>query len=274
MITTLLVRGVPVEVEIHGTGTPLLMIHGWGVDRRLMTGCMERFDVDAHWLRIYPDLPGMGGTPADPSIDGSDAMLDLLLALVDAVCPGQPFAVAGESYGGYLARGIVHARPSDVLGMLLICPSVAPGTPADADLRVLERDDTLLASLDPADREAFSSITVRQTRPVWERFATEILPGIRASDQRYLSEVLGRASRFSFDVDDRDFDRPVLFLTGRQDSSVGYQHQWELLERYPRASFVVLDRAGHNLQTEQPEIFDAAVREWLDRMELDRISPA
>src|SRR5665647_1783407 len=141
----MVVRGVPVEVEIHGTGTPLLMIHGWGVDRRLMTGCMEPlFDDDAPWLRIYPDLPGMGGTPGDPAIDGS----------------------------------------ADVLGMLLICPSVAPGTPADAELRVLERDDKLLASLDPADRVAFTTITVRQTRPVWERFATEILPGIRGADQR------------------------------------------------------------------------------------------
>src|SRR5665647_3581514 len=78
--TTMVVRGVPVAVEIHGTGTPLLLIHGWGVDRRLMTGCMEPlFDDDAPWLRIYPDLPGMGGTPGDPAIDGSDAVLGLLL---------------------------------------------------------------------------------------------------------------------------------------------------------------------------------------------------
>jgi pimeloyl-ACP methyl ester carboxylesterase len=269
------VRGVPVEVEIHGTGTPLLAIHGWGVDRRLMTGCMEPlFDEDAPWQRIYPDLPGMGGTPGDPTIDGSDAVLALLGGLVDAIAPGQPFAVAGESYGGYLARGLVHARPDDILGMALICPSIAPNTPADAELRVLERDEALLASLDPADRDTFTDITVRQTRLFWERFSTEILPGIRCADQTYLSQVLGRAPRFSFEADDRDFDRPVLFLTGRQDSSVGYRRQWEVLERYPRASFVVLDRAGHNLQTEQPEVFAATVREWLERVELDRVSRA
>jgi pimeloyl-ACP methyl ester carboxylesterase len=36
---------------------------------------------------------------------------------------------------------------------------------------------------------------------------------------------------------------------------------------YPRGSYVVLDRAGHNLQIEQPIVFNALVNEWLDRVE-------
>ena len=104
-----------------------------------------------------------------------------------------------------------------------------------------------------------------------------MLPGIRAADQTYLSQVLAADPLLPFDPDQLPggaFERPVLVLTGRQDSFVGYRAQWELMRRYPRASFAVLDRAGHNLQAEQPEVFGALVREWLARIELDRVSRA
>ena len=55
-------------------------------------------------------------------------------------------------------------------------------------------------------------------------------------------------------------------MTGRQDSAVGYARAWELLERFPHATFAVLDRAGHALPHEQPELLHALVAEWLDRV--------
>jgi hypothetical protein len=48
---------------------------------------------------------------------------------------------------------------------------------------------------------------------------------------------------------------------------VGYRDAWTILERYPRATFAVLDRAGHNLAIEQERLFAALVGEWLDRVE-------
>lgn len=74
---------------------------------------------------------------------------------------------------------------------------------------------------------------------------------------------------FTFDVDavQEEFTKPVLFLLGRQDASVGYQDAWNILNHYPRASFAVLDRAGHNLQLEQVKQFNCLTNEWLDRVE-------
>lgn len=56
-------------------------------------------------------------------------------------------------------------------------------------------------------------------------------------------------------------------MTGRQDSTVGYAEAWEMLEHYPRATFAVLDRAGHALPHEQPGLIRALVTEWLDRVQ-------
>lgn len=54
---------------------------------------------------------------------------------------------------------------------------------------------------------------------------------------------------------------------GRQDSCVGYKDAWGILEDYPRATFAVLDRSGHNLQLESEELFHSLVKEWLYRVE-------
>ena len=39
------------------------------------------------------------------------------------------------------------------------------------------------------------------------------------------------------------------------------------VENYPRASFAMLDRAGHNLPIEQEALFTALVSEWVGRVE-------
>ncbi len=272
------VKDVSLYYEILGSGRPVVMIHGWGPDHRLMKGCMEPVfqSVKQPWKRIYFDLPGMGRTGGKPWINGSDRMLDVILAFIDAVIPGERFLLAGESYGGYLARGLVKMRPSAVDGLLLICSLVAPWvvTPEGTDkgdvppLRVLERDPALLRSLSEADREKFESISVVQNARVWARFREEVLPGLKVMDADFLSNSLGKNVPFGFAVDqpEQPFDKPVLMLMGRQDCSVGYRDIWRVIENFPRASFVILDKAGHNLQIEQDVLFDGLVKEWLDRV--------
>jgi pimeloyl-ACP methyl ester carboxylesterase len=62
------VKDIPIYYEIRGSGTPILMIHGWSPDHRLMSGCMEPVfqGKDTQWQCIYFDLPGMGLTPGRP----------------------------------------------------------------------------------------------------------------------------------------------------------------------------------------------------------------
>ena len=269
------VKDIPIHYEIHGTGRPLLAIHGWGVDHRLMTGCLEPFfkDQPATWQRIYLDLPGMGQTPGARWIDGSDAMLEVVQAFIDAVLPGQRFLLAGESYGGYLARGLVARMAERIDGLFLLCPLAHPDTRLDnaPPQTVLERDPALLASLSEAERGAFGFVAVRQTGEYWARFRDNVMPAFATLDQDFLANCLGRRVPFGFAIDRTDavYPRPVLILTGRQDNMVGYKDQWQFLEAYPRASFVVLDKAGHALESEQAGLFRALLAEWLERVEAE-----
>jgi pimeloyl-ACP methyl ester carboxylesterase len=258
----------------HGDGTPVLALHGWSPDHRLMTGCLEPvFARRSGYLRLYPDLPGMGRTPAPSTVAGSDDVLDLVLELVDQAVGEAPFLVVGESYGGYLARAVAHARPEQVLGLALVCP-VAVLEPAGRTLpprQVLRADPDLLTGVDAGLAEGFTGIAVVQSVATWRRYLAEIVPGLEAADQEAMARIR-RRWQLSADPDDGPvFDRPALILAGRQDDMVGWADQVRLLSQYPRAAFAVLDVAGHNLQIEQPELFGALILEWLDRVEAERL---
>lgn len=266
------VRDVNIYYEIHGSGIPILMIHGWSPDHRLMKGCMEPIfpTLDTAWQRIYFDLPGMGKTKGQPWITGTDQMLELILEFIDGIIPGQRFVVAGESYGGYLARGIIKERTAQVAGLLLICPVAIQETQKanSPALQVLERDEILLNSLSEEDRQYLMGINVIQNKRVWERFRDEVMPGLKIADYSFLNNSLGQHVPYRVDVDriDKPYTQPTLMIMGRQDSAVGYRDHWQLIENYSRASFVILDKAGHNLQIEQDVLFSELVKEWLNRV--------
>ncbi len=265
------IEDIAVYYEAYGEGVPILMIHGYTPDHRLMTGCMEPiFARLSGWKRIYLDLPGMGKTPARKWIVNSDVMLEIILKFVEQVLPRQNFLVAGESYGGYLARGIVYKIPQRVDGLCLICPAVEP----DADKRdlpegrVILRDESIFDGVPGDEAEEFRPMAVMQNRKNLERFRTEIMPGLRLADMAFLNPFRASGYSFTFDVDAlaQPFDKPTLILNGRQDTSTGYRDAWRILENYPRGTFVVLDSAGHNLQIEQEGLFTALVMEWLERV--------
>jgi pimeloyl-ACP methyl ester carboxylesterase len=293
-------EGVDIAYEEHGDGFPLLAIHGFYPDRRLMTGALEPlYDLEGRarvppsaacgrpeggrtrhtYRRIYLDLPFMGGSGDPASVRTSDDMLRVVSAFVQAVLPPGPFLVAGESYGGYLARGLAREYGSRVAGLLLLCPMIVAKTadralPASTATRVETGFD---AGADPADAEGFASFSVVRDRYTWARSFTEVMPGVRLARAESLERLRERGYAFTFDrlgasgwdtePFDPLFERPVLFALGRQDASTGWRDALRLSECYPRAAYAVLDMAGHNLQIEQAGLFSALVGEWLGRCE-------
>ncbi len=258
-----------------GKGVPVLMIHGFGIDHHVMTGCMEPiFEKRAGWKRIYFDLPGMGGTPAHPWLNNADQMLEAILSLVNKIVPDGSFLVAGESYGAYLARGIIHSMPERLKGALLICPVIIPDRKR-RDLpskQVFVKDSSFLAGIEETEfKHLFERVLVMQDQKRWNRFVQDIIPGVSTKDRVSLERFEKRGYGLSFDVDQLEhaFDRPSLILSGRQDTSVGYRDSLKIIENFSRGTFAVLDRAGHGLEVEQENVFNCLVDEWLDRVEED-----
>jgi len=251
------------------------MIHGFGIDRHVMIGCMEPiFESRLGWKRVYFDLPGMGRTPAPQWMNNADQMLESVLAFVNKVLGYDSFLVAGESYGAYLARAIVKLIPERLKGALLICPVIT----ADRKRRELPkqqifvRDEPFLAGIEQSEsKNLFERVLVVQDKKRWNRFTQDIMPGMRIKDRTFLELFQKRGYSLSFDVDqlEHPFKRPSLIFSGRQDTSVGYRDSLKLVENFSRGTFAILDRAGHGLEVEQETVFNCLVNEWLNRVEDD-----
>ena len=252
--------------ETHGAGRPIVMLPGIPSDHRIMVRFMDPLFTQRNgWMRLYPDLPGTGHSPGVERLDTQDQMLEAVLAFIDTVIPGQRFVLAGLSYGGYLARGVVWHRAASIDGLLLCAPAItAPPVQAHLPKRtMLVEDPQLLAELAPG----IASLVVVQSPTVVEA-VREVAAEVQLADHAFLAR-LEAAGPFSFDVDrlPAPFGGPTLILTARQDHVCGYRDAWDLLDSYPRATFAVLDRAGHFVNVEQVGLCHALMWEWLDRVE-------
>ena len=256
--------------ELCGEGQPVLMLHGRPNDHHVMKTAFEPiFSQREGWQRIYLDLPGMGRTKGGSWLNGNEDVLDIVVQFMDDLFPRQRFLVIGFSYGGYIARGLLHKKHELIDGMFLMAPSV----PDDPKQRILPPHRVIVSN--PEGLTQFPSqfaTFLNDVLVVQEEYVLalqhEMIKGIQRADQ----EIMARLSQkpgFSFIADDlpTPFAKPVLILTGKHDSITGYEDAGNLLPYYPRASYAVLDRAGHGVHMEQPTLFKALTQEWLNRVE-------
>ncbi|MCU1519468.1 MAG: alpha/beta hydrolase fold protein [Pseudarthrobacter sp.] len=257
---------VPVHYAEHGSGTPVLALHGAGVDHREIAAALEPvFAGLPGFRRLYPDLPGMGRTPAPGTLNSNHDVLEALLALIDATIGDEPFVVKGHSYGAYLAGAIANRRPGQSIGLALICP-VGAHTGEVPEHEVLASSADPTGGLDPDSEATYRSYFVVQTAETLRRFREDVAPSASLVDEESLMRIFSHWDLADGPEAPKAYPHPVLVLAGRQDATAGYTGPWELLERYPRATFAMLDRAGHALLHEQPGLVQALVAEWLARV--------
>jgi pimeloyl-ACP methyl ester carboxylesterase len=115
------------------------------------------------WKRIYLDLPGRGKTAGADWIVSNDQVLDILEQFIDRLVPGERFLVAGQSYGGYLARGVVYRRGAEIDGVLLSVPAMSSSEDLPPRTEVV-RDPAIMALARAENLAGFEDIVVTQIR--------------------------------------------------------------------------------------------------------------
>ncbi len=261
-------KNITVHFELFGEGIPLIFLPSWGMSATLLAYLMEPvFSHRVGWQRLYIDPPGHGRTPGKDWIINQDMMLEVIMQFIDKELPGQRFVLAGMSSGAYLARGLLYHRANLVVGFLMLAPVVW----AEESKRTLPPHNVVFEdpTLEPAELEMLSVLNGRSRKLLNKLFAMPRPAADEVGDPDFLERIRRTETyAFSFDVDalPQPFTKPALIITGRQDSIAGYHDSWQLLEQYPRATYVVLDRAGHYLE-EKEEINKILIYEWLDRVE-------
>lgn len=249
---------VAVHYVEHGTGRPVLVLHGAGVDHREAEACFEpALEGVAGLRRIYPDLPGMGRTKAPVTLRSADDVLDTLLAFAAEATGGTPHLLIGHSAGAYYAQAMAARRPREVAGLALVCPLL----PALRDVP----EHRVVAGSGAIGDEVFRSYFVIQTPEMLDRYERYVAPAAALVDEPALERIGQRWALTP--VHAPPYPGPTAVVAGRLDSTVGHAAAGDLLDHYPHVSLAVVDDAGHALPHEQPELLRALLLEWLARVE-------
>lgn len=266
-------ENITVHYEVFGEGKPIIILPGWGLNAQLTAHEIEPYIRQREgWKRIYIDPPGHGKTPGKDWITNQDQILEVILACIDRLVSGERFILMGISLGAYLAQGVLRSYTEAIDGIAMIVPIIL----AEDNKRtvpphkVLVEDPTVKADATPAEAGLFD-MSVVHTRK-WLDFQRSFpeIPEHENGDFEFLSKIREQPKKyaFSFDVNEvsQPFLGPSLIISGRQDATAGYHDAWNIVENYPRATYVVFDRAGHQLE-EKTELVHGLVNEWLDRVE-------
>lgn len=270
---------MPLSYERRGTGIPILFIHGWQ-----LSGAYEATEFEPMFRRLpynryarwYIDLPGMGDTPADDKVVDLQTMLDRVAAFIAEYISPKRFLLVGTSLGGYLARALATRFGSQVLGVLLKVPLIEPDNARrDVDVaKAIVRNDRAMGLIPPAHLPSLGGDVLVQTPAYIQKLLAKIANADRTTtenDNGFLEAIRNDPKRYSLPLlesgGETRFDGPALILAGRHDDVVGYRDSLRLLELYPRASFVVLDRGTHFLPVDEGDLVEGLVLDWLRRVD-------
>lgn len=254
------------HTEVHGQGEPLVVLPSFSLDGRCTARALEPgLARCGDWARLYVDLPGTGASPGRHPT--SDAVLAAVVDTVAAHAGDAPFAVAGWSYGGYLALGLSRRFPERIAGALLVCTGTR--------IRPPDRDRSgTLASVETAGwldqvpehlHDHLRQAVGRQTAEVAGRVAG-LIAGNAPTDERFLERLRGEAFALSDEAVPTTIERPVVVLAGRSDRVAGYRSALQLADALPRGDVLLSATAGHYLPLEEPGLFAAGAARFAEEL--------
>jgi pimeloyl-ACP methyl ester carboxylesterase len=120
--------GVGLYYEVHGSGPPLLLTHGYSSTSQMWQGQIEA--LSEHHKLVLWDMRGHGRSdyPSDPAAYSEALTVADMAALLDEVGANRAI-VGGLSLGGYMSLAFYRAHPERVSALLII--DTGPGFKKD-----------------------------------------------------------------------------------------------------------------------------------------------
>lgn len=246
--------GVRIYYEVHGSGPPLLLTHGYSSTSAMWQGQIEALSK-RHTLILW-DMRGHGRSdyPDDPAAYSEALTVGDMAALLDVV-GAKTAIVGGLSLGGYMSLAFCRAHPDRVRALLII--DTGPG---------FKKDDA---------REAWNK-RAHDTGDRFDREGLEVLKSAsreRSSVTHRNASGLARAARGMLTQRDArvieslsGIQAPSLIVVGADDTPFLAASDY-MAAKIPGAQKVVIPAAGHAVNIDQPQAFIAAVLPFLDGLD-------
>jgi 3-oxoadipate enol-lactonase len=238
----------------------LLFLHGIGGAARAWRGQLESFGDRYH--AVAWDMPGYGQSKplAAVSIATLAGALQDFLAQIHAQKP----ILIGHSIGGMIVQQWLIAHPRNAAAVVLAQTSPAFGK-AEGDWQ----KSFIEARLGPLDRGAtmaeLAPTLVKElvgdaADPGGLQLARSCMAGVpEASYRASMLALLGFDQRHTL----KDIQVPTLVLSGSRDKNAPAPMMAKMASYIRGASYIELEGAGHLVNLEQPNAFNAALDQFL-----------
>ena len=241
---------VALEVEDHGDGVPVILLHGFPLSSAIWTPVRTAIEQGARL--VTPDLRGFGGSGKPASGYAVEELAADVVALADALGLDR-FVLGGHSMGGYVTLRVAAAHPERLLGLILV------DTRAEADSEAgRQRRDAAIARIGAGDASGFldefvaglvgPSTAARAQRVVQElrAIAAEAAPGALAGC------LAGMRDRPDSSALLPKLDIPALVIVGQEDTLTPPAASRAMAAALPRATLVEVPFSGHTPCMERP----------------------
>jgi pimeloyl-ACP methyl ester carboxylesterase len=240
--------------------------------------------AEAGYRAIAPDQLGYGYTDTREHawpVRGHQSLVDHVRDFIDALCLEQ-VALVGNSRGAYVGVKYALEHPERVSRMFLIASGTIatamalpwPGKDTNAGLKALQHFDYTAAGVRRFLESIVNDPTALTDELIDARAAICQRPGIREATEAFAAADAATRTDpklralFSLEGSLPSLAIPTKLVWGRQDKFAPLAMGEGLAERVPQLDFEVID-AGHQAQTDAPELINTMVSEymapWRDR---------
>lgn len=254
------VNGTEIYYEMAGTGQPLVLIHGGGVDSRAWD---EQFSVFAeHYQVIRFDLRGAGksGHVLVPfsNADDIEGLLDYLGV--------QQAHFIGISRGGGFSFDFTLEHPDRVSSLVLVSANLGIDVPEYGEMHDRADEAGIKGGAAAAAKiwatDPHQGPVRESAKPKVLQLMTENYAKFRYFDgykpvKELPSSNLPRYERLA------EIHVPTLVISGAQDAEVARANSRNWAEGIEDARLVVFPNAAHLVMIDQPEEFNKTVLEFL-----------
>jgi pimeloyl-ACP methyl ester carboxylesterase len=251
---------LPLEYVQSGSGTPLLLLHGFPFDHTIWR---EQVAALSDISRVItPDLRGHGRSPAPTGAYSMDLMAqDVLLTLDDM---GVEKAIwVGHSMGGYVTLAAWRLAPERFLGFGLVASNHRADSPEARDRRLsLAGQVEAVGSEAAVNPKVFAEGSTPEERHVE---ATRQMT-LNAQPEGIIGTLLAMAARPDSTDTLATINVPALIIGGAGDQLFKPEIPQQMAERIPGAKLVMVADAGHVPMLEQPQIVNDALRDLVKRV--------
>ena len=270
--------GVKLHVETVGSGTPVVFVHEYAGDYRswepqLRYFC-RRHRCVTYSQRGYPP----SDVPSDPARYSQDIARDDVIAVMDALGIDKAHVV-GHSMGGYTALHVGIRYPRRCLSVT--AAGCGWGSSADAGKRDAMRamaaetgkmfaDEGIVSAAakyaDAPMRQAFKNKDPRG----WSEFARMLSEHSAVGHAHTMLNLqLKRPTLWEMEAQLKQFSVPLLVIVGDEDEPC-LDGSVFIKRTAPTAALLVVPRAGHTINSEEPAVVNAALAELFSAAEAGR----